>query len=291
MNDDASLLPPLFILSCERSGSTLLRCLLDAHPDIAAPGELMLGDLCARFKLILERTVALTPAARADGSSPEEAILEEIRRTAGGILDRYCRAKGARLWCEKTPANLGYADLLAQVFPAARFLCLYRDGLDVAYSCIEASRWGFMREVAPFVAMSPENLPLAMIRNWIVKTTGLLDFEARLQERCFRLRYEDLVADPAGRIDAVLQFLELPGAPGQIERAFTMAHDPGGGDPGFFKTSGVEPDRLGIGRRELLPRLPREAVPRTTDLLARLGYPPLTPALAAHLELPFATIK
>lgn len=266
-------LPPLFILSCERSGSTLLRCLLDTHADIAAPGELLLGDLCARWQLILERTLGLVPGYFGAENSPSEAILEEIRRGAGGILDRYCRAKGARMWCEKTPANLSYADLLSRVFPSARFLCLYRHGLDVALSCLEASRWGFMREVVPFVAMSPENLPLAMVRNWIVKNTGLLDFEARLGERCLRLRYEDLVADPAARIGEVLHFLGLPPDPGLAERAFAQPHDPGGGDPGFWQTARVEPDRGGRGRREMLPRLPPETLPRLAAVLERLGYP------------------
>lgn len=279
---DAPLLPPVFILSCERSGSTLLRCLLDSHPDIAAPGELLLGDLCARWQLVLERTLGQVPGVLGDGSPQglQEAITAEIRRGAGGILDRYCRAKGARLWCEKTPANLSYADLLARVFPSARFLCLYRHGLDVALSCLEASRFGFMREVTPFVAMSPENLPLAMVRNWIVKTTGQLDFESRHGERCRRLRYEDLVAAPEESLAELLRFLELPPAPGLAQRAFAEAHDPGGGDPGFWRTSRVEAGRVGAGRRELLPRLPPETLPRLADNLARLGYPPLGPNLA-----------
>lgn len=36
----------LFILSCERSGSTLLRYIVDTHPRIACPGHLYLGRLC-----------------------------------------------------------------------------------------------------------------------------------------------------------------------------------------------------------------------------------------------------
>jgi hypothetical protein len=265
--------PPLFVLSCERSGSTLLRCLLDTHSDIAAPGELLLGDLCARWLLILERTLGQVEGGLGDGDDSAACVLAEVRRGAGGVMDRYCRAKGARLWCEKTPTNLNHADLLARVFPRARFLCLYRHGLDVALSCLEASRWGFMNEVAPFVAMSPENLPLAMTRSWMVKTATLLDFEARHVERCRRLRYEDLVEHPDERLGEVLDWLGLPREAGLVERAFTTAHDAGGGDPGFWRTRRVRGDRVGRGAVEIRQRLPAEVFPRLARLLEALGYP------------------
>lgn len=271
---EAPLLPPVFVLSCERSGSTLLRCILDTHSDIAAPGELLVGDLCVRLQLILERTLGQVPGALG-GEPPSAAVLTEVARTAGGVMDRYCRAKGARLWCEKTPANLAHADLLARVFPAARFICLYRHGLDVALSCLEASRWGFMKEVAPFVAVSPENLPLAMTRNWMVKSGQLLDFEARHGGRCHRLRYEDLVDEPRRHAAELLAFLDLPADPGLIDRVFEQSHDRGGGDPGYWSTDHVRRDRIGIGSRKLCQRLPAEVFPHLAEKLAELGYPPL----------------
>jgi hypothetical protein len=38
--------PPVFVLSCERSGSTLLRYIIDTHPQICSPAHLHLGQLC-----------------------------------------------------------------------------------------------------------------------------------------------------------------------------------------------------------------------------------------------------
>jgi len=46
----------IIVIGCPRSGTTLLRRLLDAHPNIAAPGETYLFTACARF-LRSERAV------------------------------------------------------------------------------------------------------------------------------------------------------------------------------------------------------------------------------------------
>ena len=40
---------PVFVLCCGRSGSTLLRFLLDAHPDLACPPETNMAALCAQL--------------------------------------------------------------------------------------------------------------------------------------------------------------------------------------------------------------------------------------------------
>src|SRR6188472_1604334 len=128
---------PVFILSCERSGSTLLRCILDTHPEIACPGELAIGRLVQALRRTIFRTVAQTDAATEEEQG--EATRVEVRRIVDEILTAYVSARGKRVWCDKTPWNVLCLSDLEWVFPEARYVCLYRRGVDVAHSCLEAS--------------------------------------------------------------------------------------------------------------------------------------------------------
>src|SRR5438067_867005 len=56
---------PIFILSNPRSGSTLLRFLLDAHPSICCPGELRLGAICEFVTTAVESTLGQLSASPA----------------------------------------------------------------------------------------------------------------------------------------------------------------------------------------------------------------------------------
>jgi hypothetical protein len=281
----------IFILSPERSGSTLLRVLLDAHPQVAAPGELGLGDLCHRLLIILTRTLGQTEDFRGSGPAAPlstegwlsgvavegeaaEKVLTETRELVEDLMGRYARACGKERWCNKTPSDLAYAEMLRLIFPEARFLCLHRQGLDVAASCLEISRYGFMRELAPSVMASPTNTVAAMLRNWVEKTEQILLFEERWSGQCLRLRYEDLVARPQETLSAVLSWLGLRPCPDLHRSAWEQPHHRGGGDPRIWTTRAVEGDRLGAGRSLPRSHIPRALAEQTSALLERLGYPP-----------------
>jgi hypothetical protein len=265
--------PPIFILSCERSGSTLLRYILDSHPEIACPGELCLGQLVQALRLTISRTVAQTDAATDEKRA--EWTRAEVRRIVDEILTAYKSARGKRIWCDKTPMNVqGVADL-AWAFPEARYLCLYRRSVDVAYSCLEASQYGFMTELAPYVQRDPHNLIAAMLASWADKTARILRFEAG-NPSCCRLHYEALVNAPEATLDFIFRFLKLDWDTSLIEHVFTTAHDPGGGDHKIRQTRRIEADRIGKGSRlpsSILARLPGELQERLAELHFELGYP------------------
>ena len=275
----------IFILSTERAGSTLLRVLLDSHPQVAAPGELGLGDLCHRLLIILTRTLGQTesPASPLStdlwlaGVAPQgEAaakVLAETRAVVDGILSRYARACGKERWCNKTPSDLPYAELLRLLFPEARFLCLHRHGYDVVASCLEVSRYGYMRELAPYVMSSPSNTVAAMMRSWVEKTEQILQFESYWSQQCMRLRYEDLVSQPQSTLEAVLRFLDLRPCPDLHTSALQHPHHKGGGDPRIWTTEGLESDRIGAGKKLPKALLPRALADQAATLLDKLGYP------------------
>ncbi|NOR70815.1 MAG: hypothetical protein GQ532_14175, partial [Methylomarinum sp.] len=130
----------VFILSCERSGSTMLRYIIDTHSKIACPGHLYLGSLCESLNRTLMGSVAQT-LAEANKEAQQDFIVIETRKIIHNIMDSYIEAKGKQIWCEKTPMNLDHLSLLETHFPEAKYICLYRHCMDVVNSSINLSKF------------------------------------------------------------------------------------------------------------------------------------------------------
>src|SRR5688572_32570200 len=188
--------PPIFVLSCERSGSTLLRYIIDTHPQVCSPAHLHLGQLCRSLYTSIFYSTGQTMEVR-DEATRERLVAGEVRAIVDGFMQGYARTKGKQMWCEKTTDNLQYLRILRDVFPDARYVCLYRNCMDVVHSSIECSRLGFMPELAPYVRKRPDNVVAAMVESWIEKTKILIEFEQAHLAQCFRIKYETLVAEPA----------------------------------------------------------------------------------------------
>ena len=123
---------PVFVLSCERSGSTLLRYIIDTHPQICSPAHLHLGQLCRSLYTSIFYSLGQTMEVT-DEATREQLVAVETRRIVDELMERYVRAKGKQMWCEKTTENLQYLKNLNDVFPDARYICLYRNCMDVVH--------------------------------------------------------------------------------------------------------------------------------------------------------------
>ncbi|BBL71145.1 sulfotransferase [Methylogaea oryzae] len=272
---------PLFILSCERSGSTLLRYIVDTHPQIACPGHLYLGRLCQSLEGALWPTLGQTLPGMDDGEKAA-AVAAEIRRIVGGMMSRYADAKGKSLWCEKTPMNLDYLDVIRRAFAQARYVCLYRHCMDVVHSCVGLSAYRYLPEHIPYVQRHPDNIVVAMMSNWIDKTERLLAFERQNPGGCHRLRYESLVCDTPAALEGLFGFLAVDWSPDLIEAVFTQRHDSGEGDAKVQFAGRISADSVGKGRqvpRDLIPQALQE---RADALLALLDYPSIDAFYRRH---------
>lgn len=268
--------PPVFILSCERSGSTLLRYIVDTHPQVCSPAHLHLGQLCR--SLYTTAFYSIGQAAEvADEAARERLAAAETRRVVDELMGRYARAKGKQVWCEKTTENLQYLRFLDEVFPDARFICLYRNCMDVAHSSIECSRLGFIPELAPYVQKSPGNLVAAMVESWVDKTAGLLDFELAHASQCFRLKYESLVLHPSETLRAMFAALGLDWDESLLDAVFSTKHDQGSGDRKILFTKRINTDSIGRGSTLSRADIPAALLERMNELLARLDYPVVGP--------------
>jgi putative sterol carrier protein len=264
--------PSLFVLSCERSGSTLLRYIIDTHPQICSPAHLHLGQLCRSLYTSLFYSLGQTMEAP-DDATRERLVAGETRRIVDDFMGRYVTAKGKQIWCEKTTDNLQYVRFLHDVFPDARYICLYRNCMDVVHSSIECSRLGFMPELAPYVQQRPDNIVAAMVDAWIEKTTILLEFELAHSPQCFRIRYETLVADPSQTLATMFASVGLDWDEKLLNAVFSTKHDQGSGDRKILFTKKVNTDSIGRGSTISRSSIPDDLLEKMNLLLARLEYP------------------
>lgn len=270
--------PPIFILSCERSGSTLLRYILDTHSKICSPGELVLGKLCNDLQLVINRTLGQI-AQKSAPPANEFVERREIRQIVNGIMASYAKAKGKVIWCDKSPENLFYLDDLEHVFPEARYICLYRNCLDVVYSCLEVSRLGFMPEISGYVRNNPNNLVAALIDSWVEKTGIILNMANRNASRCFSVRYETLISKPHDTLQPLFHFLGVDWESDLLSRVLNEHHDEGGGDFKINYTSTLQHDSIGRGKRIPFWTIPPERLSKMNQLLNALGYTEIGPDL------------
>jgi L-amino acid N-acyltransferase YncA len=140
---------PIFIIGANRSGTTLLRLMLNAHPRIAIPEELLYfrSDYAGvpieswrtpqlsepKYEELI-RTFATNTAdlhPELDAPALIDRILGEeprdLRHPYQTVLDAWARLNGAARWGEKTPGNLFYVDIIHEMFPDAYFLYVVRD--------------------------------------------------------------------------------------------------------------------------------------------------------------------
>lgn len=279
--------PAPFVVGVPRSGTTLLRLLLDAHPDLAIPPETDFGAWLAQVDGRVDGRAALIEALVAWPSWRELGMRrEELVTLAAGlepcspqVLLRagylaYARRHGATRWGDKTPQHLGAMSRLAAAFPEARFLHVVRDGRDVL-----ASLAGL-----PFAPGdgSVEAIALA----W---SSGILEAR-RMAERLphYReVRFERLVVEPEDCLRELCDELELAFDPamllayqGAAERLEEAARSRGGPafEPGVLERvrgrllRPPDPTAAGRWRESLSPEEVRrfEAVAGST--LELLGY-------------------
>lgn len=260
-----------FIISTARSGSTLLRYVLDSHPKISSPGELFLGQLCQSLFVSLSSTKGQIAAA-AGRTDANLIVLSEVRRIVMELMDSYICAKDKSLWCEKTPSNVNNLKLLGRVFPDAKYICLYRNCMDVVHSHIEANREGWYPDLVRYIHRNPENVIDAMVESWTDKTSQILEFEQANPENCFRLKYESLVLKPVETLGPLFEFLGVEWDPAILDTVFSTPHDGGFGDIKIKFSQKIMRNTIGKGSKLSRRAISSDLLDKMNDLLTKLGY-------------------
>jgi protein-tyrosine sulfotransferase len=271
-----SFADPVFVLCNGRSGSTLLRFLLDAHPDLACPPETNLPSLCAPLATVWS-LIEGAPLSANRGDEPPQipaAAIQGIRETLDRMVGSYLTRRGKTRYCDKSLGSARYAELLARVYPDAKFICLYRHPMDVIASGLEACPWGLTGYgFEPYIAMSPGNAVLAIAQFWADNAAAILAAEEELGDSCLRVRYEDLVSDPENVAAGIFRFLGAAPAPGISRACFSADRERfGPADHKIWYTSAISSASVGRGWSVPAAMIAPELTSAINELAGKLGY-------------------
>lgn len=194
---------PIFIVGCQRSGTTMLRLVLDSHSRISCGPE-------TRFLADMERIVTTDWHRLQRYGFEREEWLRRIADFFGGIQTDYATRRGKARWADKTPLYALNIPFLHELFPTAQFVHVIRDGRDVAVS--HRKRFGYVSSLN-----SARKWP-AYIR------TARRAARALPAEQYLEIRYESLVRDTEGTLRNLLAWLGEEWEP-QVLQYDQAAHD------------------------------------------------------------------
>ena len=288
--------PPIFVVCGARSGSTLLRRLLDGHPDIACPAETDFAVLMEAFAHTA-RVLAGPENTGQESTGPEDAaaaLLAEARGVVDGLAGRYLERVGKSRWCDKSLSNVLHLEALAAAWPEARFILLHRHVMDFIASALDAQPWGLSEYgFGSYAAENSGDSLNALTAYWLDCAWRMLAFEQYHRERCLRLRYEDLVDTPERELARLWTFLEVSPEPEAVSRAFRPGSgaarsggSPGRGDNKTWYTGSVHTDSVGRGARIPARRIKPASLSRVNELGRVLGYRPVGPDWGAGGPVP-----
>jgi len=196
-----------FIMGVPRSGTTLLRLMLDAHSDLAIPPEThFVGELAQRGAARLSaesfgRFLVQSERWEDFHLSAVELLkaLKPFTRSAGlrCFYRLYARCFDKNRWGDKTPLYCLNMREIQSVLPEAHFVHIIRDGRDAFLS--ENKTW-----------WTEGNLDVGVHAKFWTDTIAATRRNARFCNHFLELRYEDLLREPARTLKKVCEYLKLP---------------------------------------------------------------------------------
>jgi hypothetical protein len=206
---------PIFIVGCGRSGTTLLRVMLNKHSQIHIPEEtwffpnldeeLRSGKLERTPEKIAKRILELNPH-----HFPELDILDleytingldllDISEIVASVNINFATKFIKSIWGDKTPGYVMHLDLIKKLYPNAKVIHLIRDPRDVVPSLLK------------YYSVGPQTKRWSTtIAYWKTHVEqGMMDGPKYFGKNYLEIRYEDLVQDSKVVLESIFSFLNL----------------------------------------------------------------------------------
>lgn len=290
-----NLTPMPIIIGAPRSGTTLLRLMLDSHPDLAIPPEtgFLLGalELTKRNNVSAQQLVDMTTQYPdnapnwADFQIPVEDLLTSVKNIrpfdiAEGLrcfYRLYAQRFGKSRWGDKTPDYSLHVQAIGQMLPEAHFIHIIRDGRDAALSL--RSTWFAPSQDMGILAQYWHDRVLSA-RNASRQTAHYLE-----------IFYEDLILRPQVNLQKICCFLSLNFHPDMLnyhERAparlkehqariwkdgsFEVSHEQRLQQQ-HMTTQKLSPDRVAVWKHAMTTGEVQQFEQVAGSMLSELGYP------------------
>lgn len=215
----------ILMIGTQRSGSNLMRLMLNQVPTIVAPHpphilqRLMplmstYGDLenPAVFELLVDdvcRLVEENPVPWENVTLDRQDIASRCTQNSlvavfSAVYDVLAETRGAEEWCCKSLANVHYIPEINAYLPKAKYIYLYRDGRDVAVS--------FKKAVVGQKHFYHIGQEWAKAQRTALKMRQQFD-----ASQFFSISYETLTGDPEQSLKDLCAFLEVDYHPSMLD--------------------------------------------------------------------------
>ena len=212
-----SFLGPIFIVGMPRSGTKLLRELLNSHSQITIPsGETEFlpywvnnwssyGDLSDKkaFDRFYDRALALPYFIYV---KEQDALIDKQRWyescsdfSPEGVFEALIRhdtgvsQESGKIWGDKSPSYINQVALLKSLYPYGRFIHIIRDVRDYCLSMHRA--WG--------------KNPIRAAQRWVEGTSRVNRDAAVFNNDYLQIRYEDILSSPELTLKKCCQLLQV----------------------------------------------------------------------------------
>jgi hypothetical protein len=238
---DRLLVAPVFVLSSIRSGSTLLRVMLNTHSAIHAPHELHLRGLTVQ-----QKTRYVTRAMEELGLDEDQLRYLLWDR----VLHRELIRHQKQVLVNKTPSDAFIWRQISECWPDARFIFLLRHPAAITDSW-QRARKDWTRDQAAAD---------------VLRYMDAMD-EARNEHGGLTVKYEDVTIDPAREMQRICTFIDIPYEPSMVDYSQ--------GDHGKFKAGlGDWSPRIKSGKVQPVTKIPTldETPPALVEVAKNWGY-------------------
>lgn len=268
---------PIIIVGVPRSGTTLLRVMLDSHSRIAAAPETPwilggYGDNSIRHLVDYLNSGDYGPLKNLPGVT-EADIYMATRLFIQSIFSGYLQHKDKTSLVLKTPDDIKHITYLLSLFPHSKFVHITRDGRDVATSLVENASRLFSNVIEGYGELNHDNA----IRRWYDWESMIITAFSESHVDHFELRYETLVTATSQVLKDLCDWLGV-----EFEEAMVnyneFSHEYPAWEAGTHDLMKRKPhgvDRNSIGRwRAILTPEEKERIWHTYgNFLNQLGYP------------------
>jgi hypothetical protein len=279
---------PIFIVGTPRSGTTLLRVLLNRHPELAICDEShyfyyvytrrkAFGNLSdpKNRKLLIDRYLAIYRIRRLgfDHNNLASYLMQygdSYPNFFKALLEYYASQLKKSRCGEKTPHHALFIDVLLEWFPECRLIHLVRDPRGVVASLMRMP-WG-SKSIA------------TNARSWVhyVRTAE----RASHNPNFLRIYYEDLILKPDETLGQICEFTNLPYLSGHWMSTRQSDLLETSSEWWFQRARGpLDKERIGNWREELTPEQIARTEFFTGDVMKELGYTPICSRLVYNDQI------